>query len=99
MGNAETKGDFRKAVIDLTSKQSKIDDTAFWDQFWAAANATTAKDVFSMITAADVRSLRENSPNNLATLCSKAVEYLMKVRNNIVPAAEHKKVCTLFHIT
>jgi hypothetical protein len=92
MGNAETKVDFRKAVIDLTSKQTKLDDSTFWNQFWAPTNINTARDVFALVPAADIRALRENSPNNLATLCYKAVECLISARDKNVPTGEQRKV-------
>lgn len=92
MGNAETKGNFRKAVIDLTSKQSKLDDTNFWGQFWSPNSVSSCKDLFDMIPANDIRSLRENSPNNLATLCYKAVDCLIEARDAMVPQSEQRKV-------
>uniref|UniRef100_A0A915EFL1 Protein HID1 n=1 Tax=Ditylenchus dipsaci TaxID=166011 RepID=A0A915EFL1_9BILA len=92
MGNAETKVDFRKAVLDLTSKNQKLDDATFWNQFWPSATSPLAKDVFNMIPQADIRALRENSPNNLATLCFKSVDTLIKARDAMCPATDHKKV-------
>ena len=35
------------------------------------------QDVFTLIPAAEIRALREESPSNLATLCYKAVEKLV----------------------
>ncbi len=37
MGNADTKINFRKAVIQLTTKTQPVDsaDEEFWDQFWS----------------------------------------------------------------
>lgn len=95
MGNAETKVDFRKAVIDLTSKQPKLDDTAFWNQFWPQSSSATANDLFAMIPQTDIRSLRESSPNNFSTLCYKSIQCLMKARDTMCPPAEHKKVCII----
>ena len=53
-------------------------DEAFWSQFWSEA-ATCIQDVFTLIPAAEIRALREESPSNLATLCYKAVEKLVQV--------------------
>ncbi|EJD75810.1 HID-1 protein, variant [Loa loa] len=72
MGNSGSKINFRKAVIELTSKKSKVEEDAFWEELWAS-NINSAADVFALITADDVRSLRDNSPNNLAALCYKTV--------------------------
>ncbi|XP_068238981.1 protein HID1 isoform X1 [Palaemon carinicauda] len=79
MGNADTKLHFRKAVVQLTTKTSPIDasDDSFWDQFWGD-HVTTIQDVFALIPAAEIRSLREEAPSNLATLCYKAVEKLVR---------------------
>nr|XP_053647613.1 protein HID1-like [Cherax quadricarinatus] len=79
MGNADTKLHFRKAVVQLTTKTQPIDasDDSFWEQFWGE-HITTVQDVFALIPAAEIRSLREEAPSNLATLCYKAVEKLVR---------------------
>ncbi|XP_063728858.1 protein HID1-like isoform X2 [Symsagittifera roscoffensis] len=79
MGNADTKLNFRKAVIQLTTKTQPIEaaDQQFWEQFWAE-NVSSVQDVFALIPAAEIRALREESPSNLATLCYKAVERLVQ---------------------
>ncbi|KAL3877484.1 hypothetical protein ACJMK2_035185, partial [Sinanodonta woodiana] len=51
-------------------------DEAFWEQFWSDS-VTCVQDVFTLIPAAEIRALREESPSNLATLCYKAVEQLV----------------------
>ncbi|XP_075033978.1 protein HID1 [Mixophyes fleayi] len=78
MGNSDTKLNFRKAVIQLTTKTQPVEatDDAFWDQFWSDS-ATSVQDVFALIPAAEIRAVREESPSNLATLCYKAVEKLV----------------------
>ncbi|XP_045448270.1 protein HID1 [Melitaea cinxia] len=80
MGNADTKLNFRKAVVQLTSKSQPIDasDESFWDQFWSES-VTNVQDVFALVPGAEIRALREESPNNLATLVYKAVEKLVKI--------------------
>ncbi|PSN52202.1 Protein HID1 [Blattella germanica] len=83
MGNADTKLNFRKAVVQLTSKTHPIDagDDSFWDQFWSE-NVTNVHDVFTLVPAPEIRALREEAPSNLATLCYKAVEKLVKAVDN-----------------
>ncbi|KAB0793307.1 hypothetical protein PPYR_12927 [Photinus pyralis] len=80
MGNVDTKLNFRKAVVQLTSKTERIDvsDDAFWEQFWSE-NVTNIQDIFTLVPATEIRSLREEAPTNLATLCYKAVEKIVKV--------------------
>ncbi|KAK4873721.1 hypothetical protein RN001_013081 [Aquatica leii] len=80
MGNVDTKLNFRKAVVQLTSKTEPIDvsDDAFWEQFWSE-NVTNIQDIFTLVPAAEIRALREEAPTNLATLCYKAVEKIVKV--------------------
>lgn len=56
-------------------------DDSFWDQFWAENN-TTVQDIFTLVPAAEIRALREEAPANLATLCYKAVEKLVKAVDN-----------------
>ncbi|CAN8008251.1 unnamed protein product, partial [Ixodes pacificus] len=84
MGNADSKLNFRKAVIQLTTKTQPIDakDEAFWEQFWSEG-VQGAQDVFALIPAAEIRSLREEAPSNLATLCYKAVERLVRAADSL----------------
>ena len=83
MGNADTKLIFRRAVVQLTSKTQVIDasDDTFWDQFWSE-NVTNVQDIFTLVPAQEIRILREEAPSNLATLCYKAVEKLVKAVDN-----------------
>ncbi|KAF5306255.1 hypothetical protein FQA39_LY08953 [Lamprigera yunnana] len=80
MGNVDTKLNFRKAVVQLTSKTEPIDvsDDVFWEQFWSE-NVTNIQDIFTLVPATEIRALREEAPTNLATLCYKAVEKIVKV--------------------
>ncbi|KAM3726835.1 Protein HID1 [Dirofilaria immitis] len=80
MGNSGSKINFRKAVVELTTKKSKVEEDAFWEELWAS-NVNSAADVFALITADDVRSLRDNSPNNLAALCYKTVDRITSACN------------------
>ncbi|XP_071645524.1 protein HID1 isoform X1 [Temnothorax longispinosus] len=94
MGNADTKLNFRKAVVQLTSKTQVIDssDDIFWDQFWSE-NVTNVQDIFTLIPAPEIRVLREEAPSNLATLCYKAVEKLVKaVDSSCRTQREHQTV-------
>ncbi|XP_070169242.1 protein HID1 [Polyergus mexicanus] len=94
MGNADTKLNFRKAVVQLTSKTQVIDssDDIFWDQFWSE-NVTNVQDIFTLIPAPEIRILREEAPSNLATLCYKAVEKLVKaVDSSCRTQQEHQTV-------
>ncbi|KAL1494941.1 hypothetical protein ABEB36_010442 [Hypothenemus hampei] len=79
MGNVDTKLNFRRAVVQLTNKSEPIapNDDSFWEQFWSE-NVSSVQDIFTLIPATEVRQLREDSPTNLATLCYKAVEKLVK---------------------
>ena len=79
MGNADTKLNFRKAVINLTTKTEPVeaDDEPFWEQFWSDS-VSTVQDVFALVPSAEIRALREESPSNLATLCYKAVEKIVQ---------------------
>lgn len=57
-------------------------DDVFWDQFWSES-VQSAQDVFTLIPAAEIRALREESPSNLATLCYKAVEKLVAAADSL----------------
>uniref|UniRef100_A0A665VX05 Protein HID1-like n=1 Tax=Echeneis naucrates TaxID=173247 RepID=A0A665VX05_ECHNA len=93
MGSTDSKLNFRKAVIQLTTKTQPVEatDDAFWDQFWADTN-TTVQDVFALVPAAEIRAVREESPSNLATLCYKAVEKLVQGAETGCPTEREKQV-------
>ncbi|XP_041942889.1 protein HID1 isoform X2 [Alosa sapidissima] len=93
MGNTDSKLNFRKAVIQLTTKTQPVEatDDAFWDQFWADST-TTVQDVFALVPAAEIRAVREESPSNLATLCYKAVEKLVQGAESGCPSEREKTV-------
>ncbi|XP_006635244.2 protein HID1b [Lepisosteus oculatus] len=93
MGNSDTKLNFRKAVIQLTTKTQPVEatDDAFWDQFWADT-ATSVQDVFALVPAAEIRAVREESPSNLATLCYKAVEKLVQGADSGCPSEKEKQI-------
>lgn len=55
--------------IDPFQAVEATDDT-FWDQFWSES-AANISDVFTLIPASEIRSLRDENPSNLATLCYK----------------------------
>uniref|UniRef100_A0A3B4YKD1 HID1 domain containing n=1 Tax=Seriola lalandi dorsalis TaxID=1841481 RepID=A0A3B4YKD1_SERLL len=93
MGSTDSKLNFRKAVIQLTTKTQPVEatDDAFWDQFWADTT-TTVQDVFALVPAAEIRAVREESPSNLATLCYKAVEKLVQGAESGCPTEREKQV-------
>ncbi|WAQ96014.1 HID1-like protein [Mya arenaria] len=93
MGNSDTKLNFRKAVIQLTTKTQPIEasDEAFWEQFWSEC-VTCVQDVFTLIPAAEIRALREESPSNLATLCYKAVEKLVSAAESGCPSQREQQI-------
>uniref|UniRef100_A0A669BG82 HID1 domain containing n=1 Tax=Oreochromis niloticus TaxID=8128 RepID=A0A669BG82_ORENI len=93
MGSTDSKLNFRKAVIQLTTKTQPVEatDDAFWDQFWADTT-TTVQDVFALVPAAEIRAVREESPSNLATLCYKAVEKLVQGAESGCPSEKEKQV-------
>uniref|UniRef100_A0A7N5ZUY3 HID1 domain containing b n=1 Tax=Anabas testudineus TaxID=64144 RepID=A0A7N5ZUY3_ANATE len=93
MGSTDSKLNFRKAVIQLTTKTQPVEatDDAFWDQFWADTT-TTVQDVFALVPAAEIRAVREESPSNLATLCYKAVEKLVQGAESGCSTEKEKQV-------
>ncbi|XP_056263024.1 protein HID1 [Pseudoliparis swirei] len=93
MGSTDSKLNFRKAVIQLTTKTQPVEatDDAFWDQFWADTTITV-QDVFALVPAAEIRAVREESPSNLATLCYKAVEKLVQGAESGCPTEREKQV-------
>ncbi|XP_059622325.1 protein HID1 [Phlebotomus argentipes] len=83
MGNTDTKLNFRKAIVQITTKNQQIDasDDAFWDQFWTE-HSTNVQDVFALVPPNEIRALRQENPANLATLLYKATERLVRAVDN-----------------
>ena len=69
-------------------------DEAFWSQFWSDS-VTNVQDVFTLIPAAEIRALREESPSNLATLCYKAVEKLVQAAESGCRTATEQQTGTV----
>lgn len=94
MGNSDSKLSFRSAIVQLTTKNQTIDanDEQFWQAFWTEHN-TSAQDVFALVPANEIRALRKENPTNLATLCYKATERLVRaVDNSCRSQVEHQAV-------
>ena len=66
-------------------------DESFWEQFWSDS-VTCVQDVFTLIPAAEIRALREESPSNLATLCYKAVEKLVSAAESGCPSQKEQQI-------
>ncbi|KAL1466655.1 hypothetical protein MTO96_042587, partial [Rhipicephalus appendiculatus] len=62
-------------------------DEAFWEQFWGESGLQSVQDVFALVPAAEIRALREEAPSNLATLCYKAVERLVRAADSLCNTA------------
>ncbi|THD25421.1 Protein HID1 [Fasciola hepatica] len=92
MGGDNSKLNYRNVIIQLTTKTQPVDanDNAFWEQFWADVSISV-QDIFVLIPAAEIRALREESPNNLATLCYKAVERLSQIAEASFPTSKDQQ--------
>jgi hypothetical protein len=73
-------------------------DDSFWDQFWSES-VTNVQDVFTLVPAPEIRALREEAPSNLATLCYKAVEKLVKAVDNSCRTQHEQQTGKLILIT
>ena len=71
----------RQTRTSLSFQQIESNDDSFWEQFWSE-KISTVQDIFSLIPSVEIRSLREELPTNMATLCNKLVDRLQS-------AAEH----------
>ena len=54
----------------------EINDEVFWDQFWNDS-ISNVNDLFALIPASEIRTLREECPSNLATLCYKVTQHIL----------------------
>lgn len=62
-------------------QQINANDDVFWDQFWSD-HCTSIQDVYALVPSSEIRALRRDNPANLATLCYKATERLMRAVDN-----------------
>ncbi len=91
MGNHDSKLQYRKAVIELTTKSQNIDsnDENFWAQFWSEP-ISHIQDIFTLIPAVEIRALREEAPSNLSTLCVKLVQKLATISQTSFLVEKHQ---------
>uniref|UniRef100_A0A914LQT4 Uncharacterized protein n=1 Tax=Meloidogyne incognita TaxID=6306 RepID=A0A914LQT4_MELIC len=90
MGNTESsKVDFRKLVVEETSKPLTNDEDLDWDKLFPF---NTINDLFNFLSAADVRGLRDMHPNALATLITKVIGYLARLPNSLPAQSDHRKI-------
>ena len=74
MGSSESKVNFRRAIVELETGNEG--DDAFWESFWCSEGVTCASDVWALVPATEVRTLREEHPSLLTTLIYKGNIYL-----------------------
>lgn len=76
-----TAGDSYLILFLFFEQPIDASDDDFWQQFWTDHN-TTVQDVFALVPPNEIRKLREDMPQNLATLCYKATERLVRAVDN-----------------
>uniref|UniRef100_A0A914NRG0 Uncharacterized protein n=1 Tax=Meloidogyne incognita TaxID=6306 RepID=A0A914NRG0_MELIC len=90
MGNTESsKVDFRKLVVEETSRPLTNDDDLDWDKLLPF---NTINDLFNFLSAADVRALRDMHQNALSTLITKVIGYLARLPNSLPAQSDHRKI-------
>ncbi|XP_065181494.1 protein HID1-like [Sycon ciliatum] len=94
MGGVESKQAFRGTVLQLTGKTVTVasSEESFWDQIFQTSGLTGPQDAFTLITSQEIRTLRDEAPSNLATLCYKAVEHLVRSAAGGCPRNKHNLV-------
>lgn len=78
-------------------QQIDASDDTFWEQFWCE-HCTSVQDVFALVPANEIRTLREDNPANLATLCYKATERLVRAVDNSCRTQAEQQAGTFFFI-
>jgi High-temperature-induced dauer-formation protein len=77
MGQSASKEKFRESVNALIEVDVSSDDADFWDELWKIPSS--ALEVFELLTANQVRRLRDDRFENLATLFTQAVAQLCQI--------------------
>lgn len=93
MGNSDTKLSYRQSIVELTSRSRPIEpnNEEFWSRFWHENYIDSIQDLFTLLTGQEIRQLRDESPSNLATLCYKAVEQMVKVTDTLCNTTSQQK--------
>ncbi|TMW68021.1 hypothetical protein Poli38472_007693 [Pythium oligandrum] len=83
MGNSDSKSKFRESVYKLNNEVVSAKNLEFWDKLWRIP--TVAEEIFTLIQPDDVRMLRRQQPENLATMLRQAVSQLVQIVDTPVP--------------
>ena len=83
MGQSSSKADLADILSTLSQTDVSPEAHDFWDELWKLS--TTPEDIFELIPPEDVRSLKENRPENLVTLFTQAVAQLCQIVHTPVP--------------
>lgn len=83
MGNSDSKSKFREAVYKLNNEVMSAKNLEFWDKLWRIP--TVAEEIFTLVQPDDVRMLRRQQPENLATMLRQAVAQLVQIVDTPVP--------------
>ena len=84
-----------KSISFISATTIDASDDGFWDQFWND-NVSSVQDVFTLVPATEIRALREEAPSNMATLCYKAVEKLVRAVDNSCRTQQEQLTGILF---
>ncbi|KAE8886022.1 hypothetical protein PF005_g16588 [Phytophthora fragariae] len=83
MGNSDSKSKFRESVYKLNNEVISGKNLEFWDKLWRIQ--TVAEEIFTLIQPDDVRMLRHQQPENLATMLRQAVSQIVQIVDTPVP--------------
>lgn len=83
MGNSDSKSKFRESVYKLNNEVISSKNLEFWDKLWRIP--TVAEEIFTLIQPDDVRMLRRQQPENLATMLRQAVSQIVQIVDTPVP--------------
>lgn len=83
MGNSDSKSKFRESVYKLNNEVISSKNLEFWDKLWRIP--TVAEEIFTLIQPDDVRMLRHQQPENLATMLRQAVQQIVQIVDTPVP--------------
>ena len=77
MGQSASKEKFRESVQALIQVDVNSDDTEFWDELWKIP--ASAEEVFELLSSYNVRIMRDDHFDNIATLFTQAVAQLCQI--------------------
>ncbi|RKP38976.1 high-temperature-induced dauer-formation protein-domain-containing protein [Dimargaris cristalligena] len=80
MGATDSKIALRTGIFRLAKERNLNENDEYWSSLWSVPES--ADDIFSLFTAQDLRRIRDQAPENFATLFTKLYERIVQIKSS-----------------